>query len=298
MPEKSISLTTDTMKIRKFITLLAFATVLIFTVESCRSGRSSVGSGGMSESAVSGVLTVKEARRQLSQTIESYGRWQTVKLPVTIRLREPKSLTISGTATMERNRSLAISLRFLGMEVGSLSINSDTITVIDRINKAYFKDDVTALLDGFPATVGNLQDLLLGRVFVPGERIARASDFDVALSDTPELWTASGELHDYNLRYSYAFRGADALKALAVRIADKSPVTFAYSDFYSSTAGAFANSVSIEAMGGSTPVEATIEWNFKKAVWNAAEGVQDKSKVPSGYSRITPEAVMKMLKNL
>lgn len=286
------------MKTRYIITLIALATALTLTVESCRSGRTSVGRGDSAESSATGAMTVKDARRQLSHTIESYGRWQTVKMPVTVRLREPKSLTISGTATMERNRSLTISLRFLGMEVGSLSIVSDTITVIDRINKAYFKDDVTALLDGFPATVGNLQDLLLGRVFVPGTLTARASDFDVALSGSPDLWTASGRLNDYDLKYSYAFRGADALKALAVRVADNSPVTFAYSDFYSSTAGVFANSVTIEATGGNNQIEASVEWNFKKAVWNAAEGVQDKSKVPSGYSRITPEAVVKMLKNL
>lgn len=68
---------------------------------------------------------------------------------------------------MERNKSLSITLRFLGMEVGSLCVKDDSITVIDRFNKAYFKSDVMSLLDGFPATTGNLQDLLLGHIFVP-----------------------------------------------------------------------------------------------------------------------------------
>ena len=214
------------MKTRSIITLIALATTLTLAVQSCRSGKSSVG-GAASEASVTGALTVKDARRQLAHTIESYDRWQTVKMPVTIRLREPKSLSISGTATMERDRSLTISLRFFGMEVGSLSVASDSITVINRIDKAYFKDDLAALLDGFPATVGNLQDLLLGRVFVLGAINPKASDFDVALSGAPDLWTASDELRDYDLKYSYAFRGSDALKALAVRVGDRAHASVA-----------------------------------------------------------------------
>lgn len=286
------------MKTRYIITLIALATTLTIAMQSCHSGKSSVRGGSQSESTATGAMTVKDARRQLAHTIESYGRWQTVKMPVTIRLREPKSLTISGTATMERDKSLTISLRFFGMEVGSLSVASDSITVIDRINKAYFKDDVTALLDGFPATVGNLQDLLLGRVFEPGSTGVKASNFEVSISGSPDMWTAIGKLPEYNLNYGYSFCGMDPLKALVVMVGDKSPVMFAYDDFYSSTAGMFAGSVSIVASAENNTIDATVEWNFRKAAWNSSDFIQDKSKIPSGYSRISPDAVVKMLKNL
>lgn len=224
--------------------------------------------------------------------------WRNVKLPVTVRLTEPRSLSISGTAVMERDKSLSISLRFLGMEIGSLCVKDDSITVIDRFNKAYFKADVVSLLDGFPATTGNLQDLLLGHIFVPGRNKVKASDFGIAITEEPSLWTASGGVRDFDVKYSFAFREPAVLKALAVSVAGASPVSIAYGDVFSSSAGDFASTVSVEAPAGKTPVKATVEWNFRKAQWNVKEGLADKSVVPSGYSRISPDAVMKMLKNL
>lgn len=264
---------------------------------SCRSGRNAVPDASQSD-IQPGAFTVREAESALSARIAGYGMWRNVKLPVTVRLTEPRSLSISGTAVMERDKSLSISLRFLGMEIGSVCVKDDSITVIDRFNKAYFKADVVSLLDGFHATTGNLQDLLTGHVFVPGKNKVKASDFGIAITEEPSLWTASGEVSDFDVKYSFAFREPAVLKALAVSVAGASPVSIAYGDVFSSSAGDFASTVSVEAPAGKTPVKATVEWNFRKAQWNVKEGLADKSVVPSGYSRISPEAVMKMLKNL
>lgn len=264
---------------------------------SCRSGRNAVPDSSQSD-ILKGGFSVRDAESALSARIAGYGMWRNVKLPVTVRLTEPRSLSISGTAVMERDKSLSISLRFLGLEIGSLCVKDDSITVIDRFNKAYFKADVVSLLDGFPATTGNLQDLLTGHVFVPGKNKVKASDFGIAITDDPSLWTASGEVRDFDVKYSFAFREPAVLKALAVSVAGASPVSIAYGDVFSSSGGDFASTVSVEAPAGKTPVKATVEWNFRKAQWNVKEGLADKSVVPSGYSRISPEAVMKMLKNL
>ena len=287
------------MKIRSIFSVTFAFILLLLSVGavSCRSGRNAVGGASQSGSQ-QGDFTVRDAESSLSSRIAGYGMWQNVKLPVTVRLSEPRSLSISGTAVMERNKSLSITLRFLGMEIGSLCVKDDSITVIDRFNKAYFKSDVMSLLDGFPATTGNLQDLLLGHIFVPGKNKVKASDFVIALAGEPSLWTASGEIGDFDVRYSFAFREPAVLKALAVSVDGASPVSIAYGDVFSSSAGDFASMVTVEAESGKTPVKATIEWNFRKAQWNIKGGLADKSVVPSGYSRVSPEAVMRMLKNL
>ena len=102
------------------------------------------------------------------QVLANYGLWQRLKTPVTLRLYSPKSVSISGNAVMERGKSIMISLRFLGMEIGSLYVTNDSIQIIDKFNKRYVKEPLAQLLAGFPVNISNVQDLLLGRPFLLG----------------------------------------------------------------------------------------------------------------------------------
>ena len=70
---------------------------------------------------------------------------------------------------MQRDRSVHLSLRFLGMEVASLMVTRDSIFALYKLERLYFAESISDLLGGFPATVGNVRDLLLGRAFILGD---------------------------------------------------------------------------------------------------------------------------------
>ncbi len=70
---------------------------------------------------------------------------------------------------MQRDRSVHLSLRFLGMEVASLMVTQDGIFALYKLERLYFAESISDLLGGFPTTVGNVQDLLLGRAFILGD---------------------------------------------------------------------------------------------------------------------------------
>lgn len=155
--------------------------------------------------------------------------------------------------------------------MGSLDVESDSITIIDKMNKAYFKESVDDLLAGFPATESNLQSLLLGRVFMPGSDSVDATDFEVRVCDAPGLWTAGGMIESHSLDYSFAFRSPGLLKALAVKVGSGSPVSIAYGEEVKTDYSPFASYTSVMADKLKSPVEVALEWNFGKAVWNSPE---------------------------
>lgn len=93
--------------------------------------------------------------------------WQTASLQGKLRMHG-LPLTPSVKIFMERDSSLMISLRapFMG-EVGRAEIMGDTLTVVNKMKKTYVRESLDSVLAKYPASLGMVQDLLLGRVIVP-----------------------------------------------------------------------------------------------------------------------------------
>lgn len=71
---------------------------------------------------------------------------------------------------MKRDSALFISLRapFMG-EVGRAEILGDTIMVVNKMKKTYVKESIEKALDHYPGGLADLQDLILGRIVIPGK---------------------------------------------------------------------------------------------------------------------------------
>ncbi len=94
---------------------------------------------------------------------EEQTSWSNVSMPVKIRVIQPKKFTFSGTATMVRGKSMLITLRFLGFEVGQAYLTPDMADVVLRQpSKIWLREPIGERLQRVGIDFATLQETLLG----------------------------------------------------------------------------------------------------------------------------------------
>lgn len=283
--------------IKRILLLIAVLIPISVTLTGCGSKKGVAPAPTYTPAPVS-ALSITPA--ECKAVLDGYGQWQKVKLPLNIRLRQPKSMSVSANATMERGKSIMISLRFIGMEVGVLYLTSDSILAIDKFNKVYVSEPLEPLLGGFPANISNVQDLLTGRPFLLGEdkplaTVADKFDFDTQSGDN--TWSLIPKKFPKGVEYGFSFNPFSALSLLIVKAGSHSPVNILFGSPEVTPAGYMSPAVSISAMLGKTAVDASLEWNYGKARWN--EGIDiSKPSIPRGAERISAAKLLKSLPSL
>lgn len=229
-------------------------------------------------------------------------KWQDVKIPIKLKLKSPKDISVSGYLTMSRDKSINISLRMLGFEVGALTLTEDSIIAYEKLNKRYVSEPLTQLLAGFPATVGNVQALLLGKLFMPGSDTAALTAGKNAKIEVKnngkQTYVLYPQINIKGLTCSFeVLTGSSPTLQSFSGTAGTKPFSCDYSDFLNdNVAGKCATLLTLKATAGDTSIDATIEVNLKKAKWNTGE--QPSTKIPKGYQRIPAASLVKMLKQL
>lgn len=228
--------------------------------------------------------------------------WQDVKIPIKLKLKSPKEISVSGNLTMTRNHTINISLRMLGFEVGALTLTEDSIIAYEKLNKRYVSESLTKLLAGFPATVGNVQALLLGKLFMPGSdkaALSAGSNAKVEVKkEGQEEYLLSPNINIKGLTCAFEVTPGNSptLKSFT-GTASTRPFSCDYSGFFNDNVGGkCATVLTLKALAGGTDIDATIELNLKKAKWNTGE--KPTVKIPKGYQRIPAASLVKMLKQL
>ncbi|MBD5255802.1 MAG: DUF4292 domain-containing protein [Barnesiella sp.] len=237
--------------------------------------------------------------RQLSAVIGSYGSWQRLRVPVTVEINRPKNISISGTAIMERDKSVMIMLKYFGFEVGSLYLTSDSVTVIDKIHKSYAKESIRSFLSGFNVSVANVQDILLGRLFVPGQPTASVSAFDKAEKErvSADEWILIPRGALKGVDYGFRFSPADLLSALICQSGANPPVTCVYDTPVSTPAGPMSAEISVSYERGKSVIDASLQWNLSKAKWNGDVDLRVPS-IGKDYKRISSSDISKIISKL
>ncbi len=220
--------------------------------------------------------------------------WTDVKLPVTIRTSAPMNFKISGVATIIRNRSIHLSLRMLGFEVGVLQIDGDSVFAAIKPQKRYVAESVSEMLHGFPATVGNLQSLLLGQLFVPGTSSLQGDSFILENADDPDLPQAFLLTPQVDLRgvaATFVANGGTVPYLMALTASGgQSYALCLYSTPTSTPAGAVSDTCEISAEIGSHSLQATLTFDFNKAQWNT--GIVPRRITTKGYTRIPASSLL------
>ncbi|MCM1522651.1 MAG: DUF4292 domain-containing protein [Muribaculaceae bacterium] len=161
--------------------ILFITITLTLLASSCASHKGV--SGRQNTPAVTG--TPEQMARALAEEAVA---WQTMSVPVSVRINDSGLPKLSGTLTMSRGKDMRLSLRFLGMEMGAMYITQDSIFGYAKPNRMYMAESIPRLLDGFPANVGNLQALMLGQFFTLGDSVPNLKGAEI-LPVGPDAYT-------------------------------------------------------------------------------------------------------------
>lgn len=273
------------------LAILLISAIPFLTI-GCHSSRQGTVTGGDYGSSSAELLS-KQTLTELFNNLEgSYSQWESVKMPVNLNLVSPKSMSISGTLTMERDKALNLSLRFLGMEVAAVTVTQDSIYAVYKLEKLYFAESISDLLGGFPATVGNVQDLLLGRPFMLGENSLSLSR--CSLSGNGATWTITPDRYPAGMSYDFTVDTPTGnVELLTVNLPSRTPITADYSDFAVSATGPLAGMTAISARSGNTRFAAEITLNTRKAEWG--NSTVKAWTAPKGYKRALAADILKKL---
>ena len=130
--------------------VIALVGVLALTTVSCSSSRGSSRDNPRKELGI-------PPRSQVAAP-----QWTNVQMPVKLSLAKPRNFNVSGRATMVRGQQIYLSLRFFGMEVATVNITPDSVTVADRFHKLLFTESTSKVMGRTGYDINTMQDIILG----------------------------------------------------------------------------------------------------------------------------------------
>lgn len=214
--------------------------------------------------------------------------WEEFNIPLKFELSQPQKLSASGRLYMRRGSDILLSLRFIGMEVGGLYINSDSVKVVDKINRHYIAEPIGALFGTAGITVTDIQNILLGRLFIAGNDSV-AGGIRLAETGRGEMLVLPPQTD----LFSYAFSVApsdNCIHLLSVLYND-SLTEVAYGAYDSTATGLLPQSVTLSTQIKNVPLSLSLKYNTESAKGEVGRTMQ--MKIPKGYTRLSADRILK-----
>lgn len=227
----------------------------------------------------------------------SYGGWTDVTVPLSIDIVSPKGFSISGRARMIRGKSVDISLRMLGFEVGRLYATTDSVYGMVKVGKTYMAESLAEIFPGMPFTLGNLQDMLMGRLFYMGSDSPVAGDFKKFDAESVDGgWILIPKTHPAGLEYGFNLTLDNLLRSLVIAVTQKNIVAQCdYSAAYvDSKMGPLMSDLRVKSDTPRYKIDASLSWRWNDARWN--EGAVTNWSMPKGYKLVKAADLVKSIK--
>lgn len=121
--------------------------------------------------------------------LQNYSNWETVQINGKMKTDLiPMGIKPSIKIYMQRDKRIQLSIRAsLFGEVGRADVWGDSIMLINKMKRTYCKSSIKQTLGSFPATVNDLQSLLLGRIALLGY-----GQFDVGSANMVNIYGNDG----------------------------------------------------------------------------------------------------------
>lgn len=277
------------MKSKLVVTLLFIAVVLGLT--SCKSSKSAITTSNTSYT---------ENTQKYDAVVGKYFTWNTFSSKGKITLNAGGRTSSGMEMRMVRGKYILISLRpLLGLELGKLYINNDSIFVQDKYNKCFVGDKLSKFTMGFPFNINMMQDLFLGRAFSAksGTLTKKDANYVKVTDEADGEWriTPSDKVMDYT--YSFLFDKLNEMIGLQVAHNNQAqPYTVSYSDYQTTVLGICPSNVDIMAVIENKPFGLSVALDNGKIKWN--QPLNDTMEVGSNYRRMTLPEYMTVLKNM
>ncbi len=225
--------------------------------------------------------------------VEGYSEWNNLYMPVKVKLIAPKKMSLSARVTMNRDKNILFSLRFLGMEVGNIYVTEDSIFAVDKLHNYYLAESIDGVFKDYDVAMSDIQNLLLGQVFMQGQgTLKKNMRKKIEVSEVDNDWFITPKKQPQDINYFFTLDKDDNnLSKLSIKHVSFPQVECRYGKFEKSVIGLVAGSTTISGQLGSTPIEVTIEWNQRQCEWNFSK--ERKWIQPKGYVRISAEQLLK-----
>lgn len=117
-----------------------------------------------------GFVTLVSCRSKRVATTfrEQNDAWTTLYASVNVDMSKPMSMGCSGRLTMENDKYIHLSMRFIGMEVAVLYMDKDSIYFVDKYHKYFFAEPLDVILGETyrHLSIGDIQRIFLGQKLI------------------------------------------------------------------------------------------------------------------------------------
>ena len=270
--------------------------LLVPGIASCGSHKSGyVAEGYEYEEEASGDSGSVVEQYDMASVIGSRQEWDDVTISGNMVVGFGSSMKSAVVIRMIRDKSVSISIRpILGIEMGKIYFEGDTVTVVDKYHKAYLQEPIGNVLGDY-LNVSTLQSLLLSYPFVVGDGALRednCGEMDTADGGNGK-WLIFPKEQNPLMAYSFDMEGTD-LRHFNVAVGNGAEgnaysVNFGRHEF--TGRGTFATM--IEANIPLAGNNAYFELSYKSLKWDS--GFADAVTIPSGARRYAFKDIIKMI---
>ena len=212
--------------------------------------------------------------------------WTTLQVPVSVKLRSSGLPSLGGTMYMERDREIRLSLRFLGMEMAAARITPDSVQAYVKPQRMYVAEGIAGLTGAFPASLGNLQALLLDRIFTLGQSEPALRGAEMA--ETPSGYSITPRTPVKGIDYTFGVL-LPANRVASLRfVKGQRSVEVVYTDPSPSY------KIELSARTDSRTLGADMNMEMDRARWDQPLP-SSRFAIPGGYRRISASALLKAL---
>lgn len=219
----------------------------------------------------------------LAAITRDWTEWESASMSGKLRM-EGLPVTPSVKIWMVRDSLIRISLRapFVG-EVGRAEVADSMLLVVNKMNHSYVEEPLDKALAYYPGGIADLQELLLGRIVIPGAGLLSPEIADAveiyAEEDGSATIVAAEDWKIPGFNYGYSV-GADGWPAALMVLPESLPqvaVTLLFSFFEN------GHDITVNYQNGEKTIQATLElsepeWDGKG--FDALKNVEKYQKLP------------------
>ncbi len=164
-----------------------------------------------------------------ASVVDKFGKWKSFSAKGKFKLTsEKESFSASMQLRMVKDKYIAISLRpALGIEAGRIYMTSDSLYIIDKMNKCFIAEELSMFTAGFPVNITALQDIFLCRAFDIYKGTCDARDIE-HMSFSPLDNSGNFEFSPLNMplgaKYSFTVNGSNLLTGFSVSSGSESTI--------------------------------------------------------------------------
>lgn len=241
-----------------------------------------------------------KSQQELLKTIEEQAfHFNTLSARLNVELELPgKELGSRVDLKMVKDSAFQLSVQpFLGIEVFRMELTTDSIKILDRLNKQYIAENYENLRGQTPIEFNyyNLQALFVNHLFLPGHRAVTPKLYNRFKVEQAGPTVTIKAKDSMGLLYTFLADGeGKLLSAFATDASEQYALHWSYADFRVAGRQLFPNRMNVEvfAKGASA---GNIQLNFSRIQTNTAVNME--FSIPAKYKRITFAQIIKSISN-